>query len=152
MHAGISPTTRLFYHCIGQVPARLSDWKTNIFAYIYFFNFVNAGEVYMGMWLFGTYCGWQVFPETHMYASKSNLLSCNTHGCMAKIGHHGHHNDLREPGTLLLTWFNFNPSIDYIHHKLWDEITYPFPKMDKQFHLIEYVEYDDNTSLQQHYQ
>ena len=28
---------------------------------------------------------------------------------------------------LLLSWFNFNPSMDkYIHYKLWDYITYPF--------------------------
>ena len=28
---------------------------------------------------------------------------------------------------LLVTWFNFNPSMDsnYIHYKVWDEITYP---------------------------
>ena len=27
---------------------------------------------------------------------------------------------------LLLTWFNFNPSMDYVNDKVWDEITYPF--------------------------
>ena len=29
----------------------------------------------------------------------------------------------------LLTWVDFNPSMDksnYIHYKVWDEITYPF--------------------------
>ena len=33
---------------------------------------------------------------------------------------------------LLLTWFNFNPSMDNydIHHKVWDEITYPFPNFN----------------------
>ena len=32
-------------------------------------------------------------------------------------------------GPLLLTWFNFNRSMDktYINDKVWDEITYPFP-------------------------
>ena len=31
-------------------------------------------------------------------------------------------------GPLLLTWFKFNPSMisNYIHYKMWDEITYPF--------------------------
>ena len=31
-------------------------------------------------------------------------------------------------GPLLLTWFNFNPSMDsnYIRYNVWDEITYPF--------------------------
>ena len=30
-------------------------------------------------------------------------------------------------GPILLTWFNFNPSMDNcIHYKVWDEITYPF--------------------------
>ena len=29
-------------------------------------------------------------------------------------------------GPLLLTWFHFNHTMDYIHYKLWDEITYPF--------------------------
>ena len=30
-------------------------------------------------------------------------------------------------GPLLLTWFNFNPSMDnYLHYKMWDEMTYPF--------------------------
>ena len=31
-------------------------------------------------------------------------------------------------GPLLLTWFNFNPSMvsNHIHYKMWDEITYPF--------------------------
>ena len=35
-------------------------------------------------------------------------------------------------GTLLLTWFNFNPSMGmyYIHYKVCDEITYPFPKFN----------------------
>ena len=29
-------------------------------------------------------------------------------------------------GPLLLTWFNFNPSMDYTHFDVFDEITYPF--------------------------
>ena len=32
-------------------------------------------------------------------------------------------------GALLLTWFNFNPSMDKYNHmpcNVWDEITYPF--------------------------
>ena len=31
-------------------------------------------------------------------------------------------------GSLLLRWFNFKPSwiSNYIHYKVWDEITYPF--------------------------
>ena len=35
----------------------------------------------------------------------------------------------RHQGPLLLTWFNFNFTAwisNYIHYKLWDEITYPF--------------------------
>ena len=40
------------------------------------------------------------------------------------------HKDLenaRLDGPLLLTWINFNPSmLEYIHYKVWDEITYPF--------------------------
>ena len=30
--------------------------------------------------------------------------------------------------SLLLTWINFNTTMDnnYIHYKVWDEITYPF--------------------------
>ena len=30
-------------------------------------------------------------------------------------------------GTLLLPWFNFNTSSNYIHHKVFSEITYPSP-------------------------
>ena len=29
-------------------------------------------------------------------------------------------------GPLLLTWFNFHPSMDYTHYDMFDEITYPF--------------------------
>ena len=31
-------------------------------------------------------------------------------------------------GPLLLIWFNFNPALisNYIHYKMWDEITNPF--------------------------
>ena len=31
-------------------------------------------------------------------------------------------------GPFLLTWFNFNPSMDkyIINYNVWDEITYPF--------------------------
>ena len=43
-------------------------------------------------------------------------------------------NELQWP--LLLTWFNFNPSMDeisnYIHYKVWDEITYPFLNFNVQ--------------------
>ena len=35
-------------------------------------------------------------------------------------------------GGILLTWINFNPSMDtyYIHYKMWQEITYPFPNFN----------------------
>ena len=34
---------------------------------------------------------------------------------------------LRQLYHLLLTWFNFNPSMDnYIHYKVWGDITYSF--------------------------
>ena len=35
----------------------------------------------------------------------------------------------RHLGPLLLTWFNFNPSMinNYTHYKKWDVLTYPFP-------------------------
>ena len=33
-------------------------------------------------------------------------------------------------GALLLTWINLNPSIDYIHYILLEEIAYPFPNFN----------------------
>ena len=35
-------------------------------------------------------------------------------------------------GPLLLTWFNFNPSMknDNIHYKVWEKITHPFPNLN----------------------
>ena len=35
-------------------------------------------------------------------------------------------------GPLLLTWNNFNPSMDrnHVHYKVWEEITYPFPNFN----------------------
>ena len=37
----------------------------------------------------------------------------------------------RPLGPLLLKWFNLNPSIsNFIHHKVWDEITNPFPNFN----------------------
>ena len=42
--------------------------------------------------------------------------------------------DVLHPGSLLLTWFNFDPSMDiisiHIHYKVWDEITYPLPNFN----------------------
>ena len=34
--------------------------------------------------------------------------------------------------SLLLTWFNLDPAwiSNFIHHKIWDEITYPFPNFN----------------------
>ena len=38
------------------------------------------------------------------------------------------------PGTLSQTWINFNLAwiSNYIHYKVWDEITYPFPNFNRQ--------------------
>ena len=37
--------------------------------------------------------------------------------------------DGSDQGPVLQTQINFNPSMicNYIHHKVWDEITHPFP-------------------------
>ena len=56
-------------------------------------------------------------------------------------------------GFLLLIWISFISNIsNYTHHKMWDEITYPFDKLlwysswmleiDKQFHRTIYWAYD----------
>ena len=38
---------------------------------------------------------------------------------------------LRFPVPLLLTWLNFNPSLDqYMPNKVWDKISYPFPNFN----------------------
>ena len=35
------------------------------------------------------------------------------------------------PGALLLTWFNFNPSMDkQLHYKVWDDTMYAFPNFN----------------------
>ena len=40
-------------------------------------------------------------------------------------------------GPLLLTWFNFQAWIsDYVHNKVWDEITYPRPT--STVHLLKF--------------
>ena len=32
--------------------------------------------------------------------------------------------------SLFSTPINLNPSMDHIHYKVWDEITYPFPNFN----------------------
>ena len=44
------------------------------------------------------------------------------------------------PEPLLLTWFNFNPSM--VKHKVWNEITYPFPNFNNASNFIPYWAFD----------
>ena len=39
---------------------------------------------------------------------------------------------IKVQGSILLTWINFNPAwtSDYIHYKVWDEITDLFPNFN----------------------
>ena len=39
---------------------------------------------------------------------------------------------IHNQGPPLLTWINFNPSMmsNYIHDKVWNQITYPFPNFN----------------------
>ena len=60
------------------------------------------------------------------------FITCTpSYGVAKQVGLHNSKLPIKQTQLwpLLLTWINFNPSMDickYIHYKLYDEITYPF--------------------------
>ena len=56
-------------------------------------------------------------------------MASNTENVFIRWRHHGIR--VKSAGVLLLSWINFNANMDdYIHYKVWDEITYPFPNFN----------------------